>query len=402
MSADRRNRQTLMTLVLLGALAAAAFAIAFYRTTDWTAPFPRDATTLAAGRDFLNSWMAGRAAYAPDPGRYYDPATYNRAVAAVVGPGYPAQTWSYPPTQLLVAAPFGLLPYRAALLLWTLLGAAALFWAARYVWREAKPAVFLFAAPAALFCLMSGQSSFFTTALLIAGLALLEKRPLAAGVLIGLLSLKPQLVLLMPVLLVAGRHWRTLASAAATTLVLAGAATVLFGVEVWRDYIAYGLPAQHQVLVDTQIIATQAMPTIFTNLHLIGLSTGIAMAVQAAFALGAGLCVFWAGRRKSDPAAMAALFFAASVSATPYLMPYDTLPLAMAGIWLLRTGNVDDAGRTLIKLVWWLPLLQTALGHFHIPGAGLIAPCLVLWVMLRLGANSAPAQEHTAPASAVN
>jgi len=399
MSADCRNRQTLKTLALLGALAAAAFAIAFYRTTDWMASFPRDATTLAAGRDFLNFWMAGRAAHAPDPGRYYDLVTYNRAIAAVVGTGYPAQTWSYPPTQLLVAAPFGLLPYRLALVLWTLFGAAALFWAARTVWRESRPAVFLFAAPAALFCLMSGQSSFFTTALLIAGFVLLEKRPVVAGLLIGLLSLKPQLVLLMPVLLVAGRHWRTLASAGVTTLALAGATTALFGIEVWRDYIAHGLQAQVEVLVDTEIIATQAMPTIFTNLHLIGLSTAVAMAAQAVFALGAGFCVFWAGRRKSDPALMATLFFAASVSATPYLMAYDTLPLAMAGIWLLRTEDVDDVGRMLVKLVWWLPLVQMALGHFHIPGACLIAPGLGLWVMMRLAANRAATP---APASAVD
>jgi hypothetical protein len=380
-AADPRRIAT--TLALLGALAALTFAIAFYRATDWTAQFPRDATTLAAGRDFLNFWMAGRAAHAPDPGRYYDVATYNRALAETVGPGYPPQTWSYPPTQLLIAAPFGLLPYRLALTLWTLLGATTLFVAARQILRDNRAALFVFAAPAALFALMSGQSSFFTTALLIGGFALLEKRPVIAGLLFGLLSLKPQVALLLPVLLIAGRHWRTLASAAATSLILVGATIALYGVAVWRDYIAFGLPAQNAVLVHTEILATETMPTVFMNLHRLGLGYGAAMAVQVVFALAAAICIYRTWRRPGDPTLKTTLFLAASTAATPYLMPYDTLPLALAVLWLLGRKFVDGRGDLIIKLVWWLPFLQMALGHISIPGPALIAPAMVLWVMLR-------------------
>ncbi|NIJ49888.1 glycosyltransferase family 87 protein [Rhizomicrobium electricum] len=386
MSSAGSPRRTAKTLALLGALATLAFAIAFYRATDWTAQFPRDATTLAAGRDFLNFWMVGRAAYAPDPGRYYDPATYNRALTGTVGQGYPPQSWSYPPTLLIAAAPFGLLPYRLALALWTLLGGAALFAAARQILRDRGSAVFVFAAPAALFALMSGQWSFFTTALLFGGLALLEKRPVVAGILFGLLSLKPQVALLVPVLLIAGRHWRTLASAAATAAALAGLTVALYGIEVWRDYIAIGIPAQNTVLVHTEILATQAMPTVFMNLHRIGFGYGAAMAVQIAVALAAAVCVYRMWRRPGDPAVKTTQFLAASVAATPYLMPYDTLPLALAGLWLLQRNLADNRGDLLVKLAWWLPFVQMALGRYSIPGAALIAPALMLWAMLRQNA----------------
>ena len=40
------------------------------------------------------------------------------------------------------------------------------------------------------------------------GLSLLERRPLLAGGLLGLMIYKPQLGLLIPVALLAGRHWR--------------------------------------------------------------------------------------------------------------------------------------------------------------------------------------------------
>jgi hypothetical protein len=302
---------------------------------------------------------------------------------------------------LLVAAPFGFLPYRLALALWTILGAAALFLAARQCLRDNRAALFVFAAPAALFALMSGQSSFFTTALLIGGFALIEKRPVVAGLLFGLLSLKPQLALLLPVLLIAGRHWRALASAAATALMLIGATVALYGVAVWRDYIAFGLPAQNAVLVHTEILATEAMPTVFMNLHRLGLGYGAAMAVQIVFAIAAAVCVYRTWRRPGDPALKTALFFAASAAATPYLMPYDTLPLAFAGLWLLGRNLVADArGDLIVKLAWWLPFLQMALGHISIPGPALIAPAMVLWVMLRPDPRNANNRGDSAATSA--
>jgi hypothetical protein len=44
----------------------------------------------------------------------------------------------------------------------------------------------------------------------------LERRPYLAGSLFGLMIFKPQLGLLLPVALIAGRQWRVFAAAAAT------------------------------------------------------------------------------------------------------------------------------------------------------------------------------------------
>ncbi|WP_029586365.1 glycosyltransferase 87 family protein [Bradyrhizobium sp. URHD0069] len=54
---------------------------------------------------------------------------------------------------------------------------------------------------------VGGQNSTWTAALFGGGLSPLERRPLLAGGLLGLLIYKPQLGLLIPVAL-AGRHWR--------------------------------------------------------------------------------------------------------------------------------------------------------------------------------------------------
>src|SRR3954451_3838780 len=62
----------------------------------WGGPLPRDYMTLAVGRDFLNFWMYGRAAFDSDPARFYDVDLYRAALRALAGGNYPGQTWSYP------------------------------------------------------------------------------------------------------------------------------------------------------------------------------------------------------------------------------------------------------------------------------------------------------------------
>src|SRR5258706_16321345 len=64
------------------------------------------------------------------------------------------------------------------------------------------------AAPAVFVNAVRGQNGTWTAALCGGGLSLLERRPLLAGGLLGLLIYKPQLGLLIPVALLAGRHWR--------------------------------------------------------------------------------------------------------------------------------------------------------------------------------------------------
>jgi hypothetical protein len=85
-----------------------------------------------------------------------------------------------------------------------------------------------------LFCLISGQSSLLTAAMLVAIFALLDRKPVAAGVLIGLLSIKPQLGILFPFMLMASGRWRVFIAAAATALALAGVTAAIFGTRVVR------------------------------------------------------------------------------------------------------------------------------------------------------------------------
>jgi hypothetical protein len=373
----------------LALFASAMFALSIVVhacTISWSEAIPRDGSTLVVGRDFLNLWMYGRAAATDDPGRFYDLAAYRAALRDLLGMELTGPNWSYPPSVMFLAAPFGQLGYLTALTCWTMTGVAVFFAVARRNVADWRVLIPILISPAALFCLISGQSSFLTAAVLLAIFAWLDHRPVAAGLLIGLLTIKPQLGILFPFMLIASGRWRVFSVAAATTLVLVGATAVVFGPQVWVDFVMKGLPVQAVVLADVDRIATPFFPTVFMNLRGLNASYPVAMTVQAMFAAVALGAVVWAFRyrRNADPTVMMALFLACSVTASPYLLAYDLLPMAAAAVILLATARLDARGRRFAQFVYWAPTLQLALGGYHIPGPALIAPAFAAYLLTRL------------------
>jgi glycosyl transferase family 87 len=389
---EREDRAFFRDFVVLGGVLFALTIIVYVVTIDWTGKLPHDSTTLAVGRDYLNFWMYGRAAFTADPGQFYDLAAYHQALRDLFG--VENGNWSYPPSIMLLAGPFGQLNYFAALACWTLIGVAVFVIVARkHVpdWRILIPVLI---SPAASFCLISGQSSFLTGAMLITIFAWIDRRPIAAGVLIGLLTIKPQLGVLFPFMLMVSGRWRVFVVAAATTVALIGITALVFGPQVWIDFVSKGLPVQGVVLADPDRIATPFFPTVFMNLRGLDLGYGAAMSIQAmfsAFALGA---VIWAFRfrRDADPPLMLALYLACSVTVSPYLLAYDLLPLTLAAVAFLAHVRLDVPGRRLVQLVYWTPALQLVLGSYHVPGPALIAPAFVVYLLVRLRISPGPAR----------
>jgi hypothetical protein len=384
------DAEFLRALLVLGGALFSLTLLAYLCTTEWHWPFPRDKATLVLGRDFLNLWMYGRAVLEAEPARFYDIATYNAELAKLLGPGYPGQNWPNPPTALIVMAPFGWLPYFPALIAWFASGVLAFYLAGRRELADIRLLAVLLVSPAVLLCVISGQSSLLTTAGLLAIFAWLDKRPVIAGVLIGLLTVKPQLGVLFPIALIASGRWRVFGAAALTALALLAASTALGGVEGWHNYIAKALPLQREVLADAAGTAMPYHATIFMNVRgLVG--NRIGEAIQLAFTIAAVVSVAAAFRyrRNSDPRLLRALFFACTLSASPYMGVYDLLPLTFAAVVLLADGELDATGRRLAQLVFWAPALQLLFGNLQLPGPGFIAPAFAVYLLARLFAPAA-------------
>src|SRR5215469_9805419 len=150
----------------------------------------------------------------------------------------PLHPWLYPPHALLLLLPFGRLPFAPAGVLFLALGFVAMVSAA---WQFAKTrtervihAASLVLCPAAAFTVCLGQNTFVTCALLLAGFGTLRRRPVFGGALLGIVTYKPQLWLMVPVALIAARQWKALVAACGAALLLIAVSVALFGIEPWR------------------------------------------------------------------------------------------------------------------------------------------------------------------------
>ena len=382
---DGADADFLRDLLILGGTLFALTILTYLCTTHWGNAFPRDRTTLVVGRDFLNLWMYGRAVFDTEPARFYDLVTYNAELAKLLGPGYLGQNWPNPPTALVIMAPFGLLDYFPALAAWFAASLLAFYLAGRREVFDLRILAIVLISPAALLCVISGQSSLLTTAALLTIFAALDRRPLLAGVLIGLLTVKPQLVILFPFALVASGRWRVFGAAAVTALALIAASIAIGGIAGWHDYVVKALPLQREVLQDSRGIAMPFHPTIFMNIRgVVGNSAG--EIVQLGFSLAAVVAVSSAfrARRSADPRHLQALFFACTVSASPYMGAYDLLPLTSAAVVLIAEAKLDAPGRRLAQLVFWTPTLQLLFGNLQLPGPGFVAPAFAVYLLRRL------------------
>jgi hypothetical protein len=169
--------------------------------------------------DFIAFWAAHRVT---DP--------YNcRAITQAAGT---PEMFPYPPTFLLLSAPLRWLSafdgYRA----WLALSLAALVAAVR------RPVgIALIFAPAVFTAGFIGQTSLFVGALLFAATSMLS-RPVVAGVLFGLAAcVKPQVGVLIPLVLIGGRQWRVIVAAAVICCGVALLATTVYGVGIWCRWL---------------------------------------------------------------------------------------------------------------------------------------------------------------------
>jgi arabinofuranan 3-O-arabinosyltransferase len=295
------------------------------------------------GIDFLPLWTAGHMAWS-HPGQIYDFAAVSHAQAWLLPSLHWLRPYAYPPTALLLLAPFGALPFWPALALWTALGLGALLCAGSRLAQSRRPLVLalMLVCPAVLLAAMVGQSILIAAALTTLAMVELDRRPRLAGLCLALAAaIKPQVALLAPVALLAGGAFEALGSAAVFELVLIGASILLFGVGRWQEWLA-SLPAFQAVIETTPGI----IPGVITPAgaaQTLGLTGIVATAWRAAFALF-GVAVVWrAFTRKTAAAPRLAALSAGSLLAAPYAMHYDgTLLVAAAVVMAVESLEERD------------------------------------------------------------
>lgn len=359
---------------------AVAFAILFVIVALWACAILL--TERKAG-DFLAYWAAAKLAVGGQPALAYD-VDAHRAVELTAAPVEGLLPFAYPPPFLLLLAPFGLLSYPAAFAAWLAFCVAIFVLASRPV----APLHYRLGHPQAIGNALIGQNGFLTSAIFIAGTTRLERAPFVGGAILGLLAFKPQLALLLPVALIAGRQWRAIAGGAMSTAVLLLTALVSLG------------PAAFRGFVDIMPLFTGAMsagrwpwnelasPFAFAR-HL-GIQQTQALVLHALIALAATVVTWRAWRAWRDD--RVAVLAAATLLVTPYLFTYDALLMVVPMGWLI----VRRQRPGLVALLWLFCLLPIATYFGGYPGPNTIplAAILALWTLERDSGRSAqPAVE---------
>ena len=286
--------------------------------------------------DFRVFWAAARLFLAGDPIAAFDNARLDGEYGVVTEAWMP---WLYPPGYLFLIAPLGTLPYAVAYLAMTLLSVGAMALAARPFAGGVKPVwAAMSLAPAYLPALVIGQNSLiWLSVFLTALLALRSGRAVLAGVLIGCLTLKPQLGVMIPFALLASGQWKTIFAAAATTIVLAAVPTLAVGGEYWPLFATRlsEQAAQMFRLVDSLVMNVGP----FFLATMLGLSNAAALTVQWGVSALAALSVFlfWRSRRIGFDAKTALLLIAILISA-PYLWYYEAALMPAIGLFMMRAG----------------------------------------------------------------
>jgi hypothetical protein len=339
--------------------------------------------------DFLSFWAAGRLALHGKAAVAYN-VVWHKFMEQTATPMSGWLPFPYPPPFLLFVTPFALFSYWIGLALWVVVTGAIYLvgvrkWA-RLPYSLAHPAVPVNG--------WIGQNGLLTCGIFAAGLTMLATSPFAGGVVFGLLIIKPQLALLLPLAFAAGREWWAILGAALSALLLLAVGYTFFGLSSYEAFFRV-LPQQAGLIASGRVPWNE-LASAFAFCRLIGVPKGFSLAIQAIVALlaAAVTCRAWALGSNNRGAVLAA----ATLLVPPYLFTYDSLLLIIPIGWFVREQKHPVA----LVVIWLLCLLPVVSysGAYTGPNTIPIAAIICLW-LLHIDAK-APALRELSPGASTH
>jgi hypothetical protein len=393
------------------------------------------------GTDFSNVYAAGTYVLEGNPVAPFDSLQQYAREQAIFGEATQFYGWHYPPYFLFVAAALAWMPYGLALFVWQAVTLGLYLLAIRAIlssfrgaptgparsgrpndrlrvnpesivtgppgrapnsslWRrwlwipDSRYAasgmtvdwlLLALAFPAVLINVGHGHNGFLTAALLGGGLVILDRRPLAAGILFGLMAYKPQFGLMIPIALAAGGYWRTFAAATVTAVMLTVVTTLVFGVQVWHAFFV-GAEFTRTVVLEQGDTGWHKIQSIFSWARMWGAPVPLAYAIQGTATLVLAMASAWLWHGKAPYPLKAAGLCLAAILATPYTLDYDMMVLAPAIAFLAADGMAPGFGpweKTALAALWLVPLVARTFPQMTLIPLGVPAMLAMFVLVLR-------------------
>lgn len=346
-----------------------------------------DSAGLGIPTDFANVYAAGKLVLDGQPATAYDWDAHKHVQEIALGQSFDGYFgWHYPPPFLFIAALLAKLPYTAAFASWMALSFIPYLIVIRALTGHRIGWAIACAFPVVLVNAMIGQNGFLTASLIGGTLYLIPKRPVFAGVCLGLLTYKPQYGLLFPLVLIAGGYWRTFFSAAVTAIVLATISWLGFGTETWIAFLHWLPRASHAFLSDG-FAEFGKMQSALSLTRFLGGSDRLAWAMQSSITgiVAIALVMLW--RRRVPFEIKAAALATGTLLATPYLYLYDMVVLAIPMALMIRMGLAGGFTKHELPALGVATALLVSF-QFVVAPVGFVATLIVAWLIARRAVTS--------------
>jgi hypothetical protein len=349
------------------------------------------------GTDFSNVYAAGTYVLEGNFQAPFDSVQQYAREQAIFGAATQFYGWHYPPYFLFVAAALAWMPYGLALFVWQAVTLGLYLLAIRAILKTFAPEggasacadplwlLLALAFPAVLINVGHGHNGFLTAALLGGGLVVLDRRPLIAGILFGLMAYKPQFGLMIPIALAAGGYWRSFAAAAATAVLLTLITTLVFGVQVWHAFFV-GAEFTRTVVLEQGDTGWHKIQSIFSWARMWGAPVPLAYAIQGTATLVFAMATAWLWHGNAPYPLKAGGLCLAAILATPYTLDYDMMVLAPAIAFLAADGMARGFGpweKTALAALWLVPLVARTVPQVTLIPLGVPAMLVMFVLILR-------------------
>lgn len=352
-------------------------------STAWSVGKMAVAGGTVLGRDFANLFTGGRIVLDGHLESIYDVKSYHNIQFRLFDGLVENHNYSYSPISFFYIWAFALTPYVFSYFLWVGTTCGLYYLAAQNYLRAFQvPEWVALILPAVAINIWAGHYGLLIGALWLGAWSLMDKRPRAAGVLVGLMIIKPHMALLMPLALARRRSWDTFFYAGLTVGALTIASGLCFGWAPWREYVGSTLGYQAAMIDDVGEFFLLMMPTVAPALFRMGLSPTFVWTVQILAGLAASAALWF--RMPRDPLRAGLATACATFLALPYAFNYDMTVVSLAALvalhraWWARSNILLLTG---VALAFTLPATTTIINSLGIPAAPMLT-AILLGIML--------------------